>query len=126
MKKTAINSELAPSAVGPYSHANLAGDMVFVSGQLGLNPATGKLAEGVEAQAEQGLTNLKNVLEACGSSLDQVVKTTVFLSDIADFAAVNAIYAQYFTTDYPARSCVQVAALPMGAAFEIEAVAVRN
>ena len=125
MKKEVINSSNAPAALGPYSHANAAGDMLFVSGQLGIDPSAGKLAEGVEAQAEQGFKNLKTILEAGGSSLDQVVKTTVFLADIADFAAVNAIYAEYFTADFPARSCVQVAALPMGALFEVEAVAVR-
>lgn len=123
--KQAINSKNAPAAVGPYSHANAASDLVFVSGQLGLDPQSGKLAEGVEAQARQGMENLKNVLAEAGTTFDNVVKTTIFLNDIADFAAVNDIYKTYFTDNYPARSCVEVAALPMGALFEIEAVAVR-
>lgn len=125
MSKTVINADKAPAAVGPYSHANAAGDTIYISGQLGLDPETGVLAEGVEAQAETGFNNLKTILAEAGVSFENVVKTTVFLTDMNDFAAVNDIYAKYFTGDYPARSCVQVAALPKGASFEIEAVAVK-
>ena len=121
----AINAEKAPAAVGPYVHAVKAGNIVFTSGQLGLIPETGELAEGVEAQAEQALKNLAAVLEAAGMTLQNVVKTTVFLADINDFGKINAIYANYFTGDAPARSCVQAAALPKGGLFEIEAIAVK-
>ena len=119
---TAVN---APAAVGPYCHAKLAGNTLYTSGQLGLIPATGELPQGVEAQAAQALENLKAVLAAAGMDCADVVKTTVFLADMGDFAAVNAIYAQYFPGEAPARSCVQAAALPKGALFEIEAVAVK-
>ena len=119
---TAVN---APAAVGPYCHAKLAGNTLYTSGQLGLIPATGELPQGVEAQAAQALDNLKAVLSAAGMGLEAVVKTTVFLADIRDFAAINTIYANYFTGEAPARSCVQAAALPKGALFEIEAVAVK-
>lgn len=124
MNKT-ITAEKAPAAVGPYCHAKLAGDTLYTSGQLGLIPATGELPQGVEAQAAQALDNLKAVLNAAGMDFGDVVKTTVFLADMKDFAAINAIYAKYFPDEAPARSCVQVAALPKGALFEIEAVAVR-
>ncbi len=120
-----ITSPNAPAAVGPYCHAKLAGGTLYASGQLGLIPATGQLPEGVEAQAAQALENLKAVLEAAGMGLSDVVKTTVFLADINDFAAINAIYAKYFPGEAPARSCVQAAALPKDALFEIEAVAVK-
>jgi len=121
-----IATEKAPAAVGPYSQAIRAGDLVFTAGQLGLDPATGKLVEGgVEAQARQALTNLRAVLEAAGSSLKRVVKVTVFLQDINDFKAVNGVYAQFFTQEPPARSAVQVAALPLGGLIEIEAIALR-
>lgn len=125
MSKTVINAVKAPAAVGPYSHANAAGDTIYISGQLGLDPETGVLAEGVEAQAKTGFENLKTILTEAGVSFENVVKTTVFLTDMNDFAAVNDIYAQYFTGEYPARSCVQVAALPKGASFEIEAIAAK-
>ena len=101
------------------------GDPLYTSGQLGLIPATGELPQGVEAQAAQALDNLKAVLAAAGMGLEDVVKTTVFLADMNDFAAINAVYAKYFPGEAPARSCVQVAALPKGGLFEIEAVAVR-
>mgnify|MGYP001404222487 FL=1 len=120
-----ISAKNAPAAVGPYSHAVLAGNTLYTSGQLGLDPVSGELAAGVEAQAKQALENLRAVLETAGMDFQDVTKTTVFLSDMGDFAAINAIYAQYFTGGAPARSCVQVAALPKGAAFEIEAVAVK-
>ena len=124
MNKT-ITAPSAPAAVGPYCHAKLAGNTLYCSGQLGLVPATGELAQGVEAQARQALDNLGAVLQAAGMDYADVVKTTVFLADISDFAAINAIYAEYFQSDPPARSCVQAGALPKGGLFEIEAVAVK-
>ena len=124
MNKT-VSAANAPAAVGPYCHAKLAGNTLYTSGQLGLIPATGELPQGVEAQARQALDNLTAVLAAAGMTCADVVKTTVFLADINDFAAINAIYAEYFTDEAPARSCVQVAALPKGALFEVEAIAVR-
>lgn len=123
--KEIIVAENAPAAIGPYSHAVVINDMVFTSGQLGLIPETGKLPEGVEAQTEQALINLRNVLKASGADMEHVVKTTVFVQDLADFAKVNAIYAKFFATNPPARSCVQVAKLPAGGLIEIEAVAVK-
>lgn len=123
--KEIIVAENAPAAIGPYSHAVVINDMVFTSGQLGLIPETGKLPEGVEAQTEQALINLRNVLKASGTDMEHVVKTTVFVQDLADFAKVNAIYANFFATNPPARSCVQVAKLPAGGLVEIEAVAVK-
>lgn len=124
MNKT-ISAAGAPAAVGPYCHAKLAGNTLYCSGQLGLIPATGNLAEGVEAQAKQALDNLGVILKEAGMDFSDVVKTTVFLADINDFAAINAIYADYFKSEPPARSCVEVAALPKGGLFEIEAVAVK-
>lgn len=124
MNKT-ISAANAPAAVGPYCHAKLAGNTLYTSGQLGLVPATGELPAGVEAQAKQALDNLGVILKEAGMDFCDVVKTTVFLADINDFAAINAIYADYFTGEAPARSCVQVAALPKGALFEVEAVAVK-
>lgn len=125
MRRETISAKNAPAAVGPYVHAVLAGDMLFTSGQLGLDPVTGALPEGVEAQADQAIKNLRAVIEEAGMTLQNVVKTTVFLADINDFAAVNEIYARYFTGEVPARSCVQAAALPKGGLFEIEAIAVK-
>ena len=124
MKREVIATDNAPGAVGPYSQGIVSGDFVFTSGQIGLDPATGKLVEGgIEAQTAQVFKNLRGVLEAAGTSLEHVVKATVFLVDIADFAKVNAVYAEYFDTEPPARACVQVAALPGGAPVEIELVA---
>ena len=125
MRRETISAKNAPAAVGPYVHAVLAGDILFTSGQLGLNPVTGMLPEGVEAQADQAIKNLRAVIEEAGMTLQNVVKTTVFLADINDFAVINAIYARYFTGETPARSCVQAAALPKGGLFEIEAIAVK-
>lgn len=121
--RQSINVEGAPAAVGPYVHAVKAGGLLFVSGQLGLNPADGTLPEGVEAQTRQSLENLKTILEGCGLTLNHVVKTGIFLADIADFAKVNEIYAQYFNQELPARSCVEVANLPKAGLVEIEAIA---
>jgi 2-iminobutanoate/2-iminopropanoate deaminase len=124
--KKAISTPRAPSAIGPYSQAVEAGSMVFVSGQIPLD-ATGKLADGgLAAQAEQCLMNLEAILEAAGLSTADVVKTTVFLTDLSQFAAFNDVYARHFKSPYPARSTIQVSALPKGAGVEIEAVAVRG
>lgn len=124
MKKI-ITAQNAPAALGPYSHAVSAGELVFTSGQLGLDPVTGKLVgENIEAQTEQALINLEQVLAAAGLTFANVVKTTIFLADLGDFATVNGIYATRFPEQPPARSCVQVAALPAGARIEIEAIAV--
>ena len=122
-EKKIITAEHAPQAIGPYSVAVVGGCFLFVSGQLGIDPTTGDLKPGVEAQTRQALTNLKTILEAADSDLNAVVKTTVFLQNIADFAAVNAVYAEFFTHNPPARSAVQVAALPRGGLVEIEAIA---
>ncbi len=118
-----VSSSNAPAAVGPYSQAQIANGLVFCSGQLGLDPVSGVLREGLEAQCEQAFMNLQAVLEAAGSGLGKCVKTTVFLVDMNDFAVVNGIYAKYFRDPFPARSCVQVAALPKGALVECEAIA---
>lgn len=122
--KTVISATNAPAAIGPYSHAIAAGDFLFTSGQIALDPATGKLAgETIEVQTEQVLKNLEAVLSANGMTFANVIKTTVFLTDLADFATVNAIYATRFPSEPPARSCVQVAGLPGGSKIEIELVA---
>lgn len=122
--KEIINTTAAPAAIGPYVQAVKAGNTLFTSGQLGINPETGKLAEGVEAQAHASLTNLKNILAEASMDFSNVIKTTVFVKDLADFAAVNAIYASYFGETFPARSCVQVAKLPMDGLVEIECIAI--
>ncbi|KAI0756090.1 YjgF-like protein [Daedaleopsis nitida] len=120
---TLVSTSNAPAAVGPYTQAVRVGDMLFCSGSLGLNPSTGKMVEGgVEAQAKQALKNLKAVVEAGGSELGKVVKTTVFLKSMDDFKAVNAIYAEFFGDHKPARSAVEVARLPLDALFEMEAI----
>ncbi len=119
----AIKTESAPAALGPYSQAIKSGTYLFCSGQLGLDPVSGELVSGVGAQAQQALANIKAVLEAGGTSFDRVVKTTIFLANMADFATVNEIYATFFTGTLPARSTVQVAALPKGGLVEIEVIA---
>ena len=121
--KHIIHTSKAPAAIGPYSQGNRAGDTVYLSGQLGIDPATGKMPEGVEAQAKQSLANVEALLTAAGATFADVVKTTVYLADIADFAAVNEIYASKFEAPFPARSAFQVAALPAGGLVEIEVVA---
>ncbi len=123
MNKEAIFSNNAPSAIGPYSPGVKLGDMLYLSGQLGLDPATGTLPEGVEAQAEQSLKNIESLLAEAGATMANVVKTTVFLADIADFARVNEVYAKHFEAPFPARSAVQVGAIPAGGLVEIEVVA---
>ena len=122
--RESINVKGVPAAVGPYVHAVKTGEMLFISGQLGLNPVDGSMPEGVEAQTRQSLENLKTILEGCGSDLAHVCKTTIFLADMGDFAKVNEIYAGYFKETVPARSCVEVARLPKDGLVEIEAVAV--
>lgn len=124
MKKV-IASPLAPKAVGPYSQAIAHDNTLYISGQLPIDGATGKMAEGIEAQTRQSLANLGHILNEAGYSYDNVAKTTVLLADIADFGAMNAVYAEYFTGDKPARICYQVAALPMGALVEIDCVAIK-
>ncbi|MEG0598210.1 MAG: Rid family detoxifying hydrolase [Oscillospiraceae bacterium] len=124
MNKTIV-AQNAPAAVGPYCHAKLAGNTLYTSGQLGLNPATGELAAGVEGQARQAMENLGAILKGAGMDFCDVTKTTVFLTDIADFAAINKIYAEYFPGEAPARSCFQISALPKGGVFEVEAIAVK-
>ena len=123
MKKCFLTRK-GPKAIGPYSTATIAGSCCFMSGMLGVDPETGKLAEGgIEAQATQAMRNVVTVLEELGLTPASILKTTVFLADLNDFAKVNAIYADYFGPDYPSRSCVQVARLPMDALVEIEAIA---
>lgn len=124
MIRETISAKNAPAAVGPYVHAVKAGETLYTSGQLGLIPESGILPEGIEAQTKQALENLKAVVETAGLTLGNVVKTTVFLADMNDFAAVNKIYAEYFAGEAPARSCVQVAKLPKDGLVEIEAIAV--
>ncbi|GGJ14715.1 MULTISPECIES: RidA family protein [Paenibacillus] len=126
MSKQPIATDRAPGALGPYSQAIDTGMFIFASGQLGLDPVSGELAEGVQEQARVALQNVVAVLEAAGSSLDQVVKTTVFLHDMNDFAAMNEIYGQFFQEPYPARSAVQVARLPKDALVEIEVIALKK
>ena len=118
-----VHTDNAPAAIGAYSQATLAEGFLFTSGQLGLVPATGALAEGVEAQAHQVFKNLTELLKAAGSDMSKVVKTTVFIKDMNDFGLVNGIYAEYFTEPYPARSCVEVARLPKDVLVECEVIA---
>jgi 2-iminobutanoate/2-iminopropanoate deaminase len=127
MKRQAVVTENAPAAVGPYSQAIATDSYIFCSGQLGLNPSTGKLdTVDIAAETEVVLSNLSIVLSAAGSSMDRVVKTTVFLADLKDFQTMNEVYARHFTTPFPARSTIQVAALPRGAKVEIEAIALKS
>lgn len=118
-----VSTEKAPAAIGPYSQARIAGGLVYTSGQIGIIPETGAVAEGIEAQAHQVFKNLTELLKAAGSDMSKVVKTTVFIKDMNDFAAINAIYAQYFAEPYPARSCVEVARLPKDVLVECELIA---
>lgn len=120
MKEVKTNN--APAAIGPYSQAIISGNMLYTSGQIPIDPATGNIPEGVEAQAEQVFTNIKNLIAAAGTDISKVVKTVVFISDMNDFAKINEIYAKYFTEPFPARSCVQVARLPKDVSLEVETV----
>lgn len=124
MKKVKTVSKQAPEAIGPYSQAIQAGDLIFTSGQISLDPATGEIVSAdIKEQTRQAMENLKNVLLAGGSDLDMVIKTTVFIKNMAYFAAINEVYGTFFKDDPPARSCVEVSALPKGALIEVEAVA---
>ena len=124
MKKV-IATEKAPAAIGPYSQAIEVNGMVYTSGIIPVVPATGEIPEGSVAQAKQALTNLSNLLEAAAKNTDKVVKTTVFIKEMNDFAAINDVYKTFFTTDFPARSCVEVARLPKDVMLEIEAIAMK-
>ena len=124
MNKNRIHTDNAPAAIGPYSQAIDLGEMIFTSGQIPVAP-DGTISSDISQQTRQALLNLKAVVEAGGSSFDKVIKTTVFITDIAQFGAINAVYAEFFSEPYPARSCVQVAALPKGVSIEIEAIALK-
>ena len=122
--KQAIHTDKAPAAIGPYSQAIKVGNLLFISGQIPVDPATGAIPEGIEAQAAQSLTNIKNILAQAGLDMNAVVKTTVFMKDMNDFAATNGVYAKFFEgTTYPARSAVEVARLPKDVLVEIETIA---
>ncbi|MBC1595798.1 RidA family protein [Listeria seeligeri] len=123
MAKEIIQTDQAPKALGPYSQAVKVNGLIFTSGQLGINPATGELTEGAVNQAEQAFRNLAAVLEEAGSGLDKIIKATVFFKDLNQFAAVNEVYATHFSSDFPARSAFQVAKLPLDAEIEIEVIA---
>lgn len=124
MKKV-ISTNNAPAAIGPYSQAIEVNGMVYTSGVIPVNPSTGEIPDGTVAQATQALTNLKNLLEAAGTGMDKVIKTTVFIKEMNEFATINEVYKTYFTSDYPARSCVEVARLPKDVLLEIEAIAIK-
>jgi 2-iminobutanoate/2-iminopropanoate deaminase len=125
LQKETIHTDAAPKAIGPYSQAIRAGDFIYTAGQGGVDPQTGEIVfGGIEAETRQVLLNIKNILEAGGSSMEKVVKTTVYLRDINDFAAMNAVYATFFPANPPARTTVQAAALPRGIAVEIDAIAI--
>ena len=122
MKKV-ISTQNAPAAIGPYSQAIEVNGMVYTSGVIPVNPATGEIPDGAEAQARQAMTSLSNLLEAAGTSMDNVVKTTVFIKEMNDFGKINEIYKKYFKEPFPARSCVEVARLPKDVLLEVEAIA---
>ena len=125
MKREVINTKNAPGAIGPYSQGIIVGDFVYTSGQIPINPATGVMETDIKIATKQSMENVKAILEAVGTSLENVVKTSIFLKDLNDFAVVNEIYGTYFTENPPARSCVQVAKLPKDAVIEIEAIATK-
>ncbi|MBQ8179145.1 MAG: RidA family protein [Candidatus Methanomethylophilaceae archaeon] len=121
-----VSTDSAPAAVGPYSQAVVHGDLVFVSGQIPVDPTDGSVPEDIAEQTAQALRNLRNVLEAAGSGMDRVLRVTVFVRDISRFPDVNAVYAGFFTEPYPSRSCVEVSGLPKGVSVEIDAIAFRG
>lgn len=125
MTKEVINTNNAPEAIGPYSQVVIVGDFVYTSGQIPLNPATGELVTDIKLATKQSMENIKAILEEAGTSLNNVVKTSIFLKDLNDFEAVNEVYGTYFIENKPARSCVQVAKLPKDAVIEIEVIAVK-
>lgn len=120
-----LSTDKAPAAIGPYSQGLDLGNMVFVSGQIPVDPATGNMADTIEEQTKQSLTNIKNILISDGLDMENVIKTVVFLDDLGNFAAMNKVYESFFKAPFPARSCVQVAAIPKGAKVEIECIAVK-
>ena len=124
MVKEVISSQNAPGAIGPYSQAIKKGNFIFVSGQLPVNPKTGEIPEDIKEQTKQSLSNVKEILAAAGSSLEDVVKTTVFLKDLSNFTEVNEVYGEFFTENYPARCCVEVSKLPKDVGVEIEVIAI--
>ena len=125
MKREVIQTNNAPGAIGPYSQGIAVGDLVYTSGQIPLNPSTGELVTDIKLATKQSMENVKAILESAGTSLDNVIKTSIFLKDLNDFEAVNEVYGTYFIENKPARSCVQVAKLPKDAVIEIEAIAVK-
>lgn len=125
MKREIIHTNNAPGAIGPYSQGIIVGDFVYTSGQIPINPATGVMESDIKLATKQSMENIKAILEEAGTSLENVVKTSIFLKDLNDFAAVNEVYGTYFTENPPARSCVQVAKLPKDAVIEIEAIATK-
>lgn len=125
MKREVIHTNNAPEAIGPYSQGIIVGDFVYTSGQIPINPATGVMESDIKLATKQSMENIKAILEEAGTSLENVVKTSIFLKDLNDFAAVNEVYGTYFTENPPARSCVQVAKLPKDAVIEIEAIAIK-
>lgn len=125
MNKKVISTTNAPAAIGPYSQAVEVNGFVYASGQVPFVPATGEIPEGIEAQAKQALTNVQSIMEAAGLTMANIVKTTVFIKDMNDFAKVNEVYASFFEGDYPARSCVEVARLPKDVLIEVEVIAAR-
>ena len=125
MKRGIIHTNNAPGAIGPYSQGIIVGDFVYTSGQIPINPATGVMETDIKLATKQSMENIKAILEEAGTSLENVVKTSIFLKDLNDFAAVNEVYGTYFTENPPARSCVQVAKLPKDAVIEIEAIATK-
>lgn len=124
--KRVISTNQAPAAIGPYSQAIEVNGLIYTSGQIPVNPATGEIPQGINAQAEQVMKNVKNLLEAAGTSMNHVIKTTVFIKDMNDFTAINQIYAAYFEGDCPARSCVEVSRLPKDVLMEMEAIAIKE
>lgn len=124
--KKAISTDKAPAAIGPYSQAIEVGEMIYTSGVVPVNPESGEIPQGVQEQARQVFKNMTALLNAAGSSMESVVKTTVFIKDMNDFGAINEIYAEYFPGIFPARSCVEVARLPKDVLLEVEAIAVKN
>ena len=123
--KRKIETGMAPEAIGPYSQAIMTEELIFVSGQLPVDAQSGKMPESIRVQTRQSLENIRSILEEAGSGMDKIVKTTVLLQHMSDFADMNEVYASFFEKDYPARACFEVAALPKGALVEIEAIAVR-
>ena len=125
MDKKQVQTSMAPAAIGPYSQAIQVGELVYTSGQLPVNPETGAISEDVKEQAKQSLENVKAILEEAGTSMDKVFKTTVFIKEMNDFAAINEVYGEFFAEPFPARSCVEVARLPKDAKVEIEVIATK-